>query len=69
MQTLLWQHVSSWGTLLLHLDQAPFYGITAANKQAPLVKHMEYEIHLPDHDFVIAPQAQVNTECVFSLRS
>ena len=30
-------------------------GITAATRQAPLVMHMEYEIRLPDHDFVVAP--------------
>ena len=29
-------------------------GLTAANKQAPLLMHMEYKIKLPDHDFVIA---------------
>ena len=31
-------------------------GLTAANKQAPLIMHMEYKIKLSDHDFVIAPQ-------------
>ena len=29
-------------------------GITAAKSQAPLLMHMEYEIRLPDHDFVKA---------------
>ncbi len=29
-------------------------GLTAANKQAPVMMHMEYRIRLPDHDFVIA---------------
>ena len=29
-------------------------GITAANKQTPLLMHMEYRIRLPDHDFVVA---------------
>ena len=28
--------------------------ITAASHQAPLVMHMEYEVRLPDHDFVVA---------------
>eukprot|EP00794_Sanderia_malayensis_P004092 gene4092-4646_t len=28
-------------------------GITAANKQTPLLMHMEYQITLPDHDFVV----------------
>ncbi|XP_041371065.1 uncharacterized protein LOC121384651 [Gigantopelta aegis] len=31
-------------------------GLTAANKQAPLIMHMEYKIKLSDHDFVIAAQ-------------
>ena len=31
-------------------------GLTAANKQAPLIMHMEYKIRLSDHDFVVAPQ-------------
>jgi hypothetical protein len=31
-------------------------GLTAANKQSPMVMHMEYKITLADHDFVIAPQ-------------
>jgi len=29
-------------------------GITAANKQAPLVMHVEYRVTLPDHDWVVA---------------
>ncbi|CAH1113118.1 unnamed protein product [Psylliodes chrysocephalus] len=29
-------------------------GVTAANKQASLLMHMEYRIKLPDHDWVIA---------------
>ncbi|KAJ8896472.1 hypothetical protein PR048_001816, partial [Dryococelus australis] len=29
-------------------------GLVAANKQAPLVRHVEYKVWLPDHDFVIA---------------
>jgi len=29
-------------------------GLTAANKQAPLVMHMEYRVTLPDHDWVVA---------------
>lgn len=31
-------------------------GITAANKQAPFLMHVEYKVKLPDHDFVKAPQ-------------
>jgi len=29
-------------------------GITAANKQAPLLMHMDYKVTLPDHDWVVA---------------
>lgn len=29
-------------------------GLTAANKQAPLLMHMEYKVTLPDHDWVVA---------------
>ena len=29
-------------------------GLTAANKQAPLLMHLEYQVTLPDHDYVIA---------------
>ncbi|KAJ8886114.1 hypothetical protein PR048_012323 [Dryococelus australis] len=29
-------------------------GLIAANKQAPLVMHVEYKVSLPDHDFAIA---------------
>lgn len=29
-------------------------GKTAANKQTPLVMHLEYRIQLPDHDWVVA---------------
>ena len=28
--------------------------MTAANKQAPMLMHMEYQVKLPDHDFVLA---------------
>lgn len=29
-------------------------GITAANKQAPMLMHVEYRVKLPDHDWVVA---------------
>lgn len=29
-------------------------GLTAANRQAPLLMHVEYKVSLPDHDYVIA---------------
>ena len=28
-------------------------GITAAKKQFPLLMHMEYQVTLPDHDYVV----------------
>lgn len=31
-------------------------GITAANKQAPILMHLEYKVTLPDHDWVVAPK-------------
>ena len=31
-------------------------GLTAAKKQAPMIMHMEYQVTLPDHDFVVAPE-------------
>lgn len=30
-------------------------GLTAANKQAPLLMHVEYLVTLPDHNWVVAP--------------
>lgn len=29
-------------------------GLTAANKQAPLLMHVEYRVSLPDHDWIVA---------------
>lgn len=29
-------------------------GLTAANKQSPLLMHVEYCVQLPDHDWVVA---------------
>ena len=34
-------------------------GITVATRQAPLVMHMEYEVPLPDHDFVVASKQKL----------
>ena len=31
-------------------------GLTAASKQAPMFMHMEYQVTLLDHDFVVAPK-------------
>lgn len=30
-------------------------GITAANKQAPMLMHLEYKVRLQDHDWAVAP--------------
>lgn len=39
-------------------DKARLYsvaiGIVAANKQAPILVHLEYQIHLPDNNWVVA---------------
>ena len=41
--------------VLLFDDKAKVpIGVTAANKQTPLIMHVYYEIHLSDHDFVKA---------------
>lgn len=29
-------------------------GITAANRQGPLLMHLDYRVRLPDHDFTVA---------------
>ena len=29
-------------------------GITRVKKQTPLLMHMEYQVTLPDHDFVVS---------------
>jgi len=34
-------------------------GLTAANKQSPMVMHMEYQVTLPDHDFVVAAKQKL----------
>lgn len=34
-------------------------GITAANKQSPLLMHMQYRISLPDHDWVVADRHKI----------
>ena len=43
-------------------------GLTAANKQAPLMMHLDYRVTLPDHDFVKASQHKlipsVNAICL-----
>ena len=31
-------------------------GLTAGNKQAPMLMHMDYQVTLPGHDFVVAPK-------------
>ena len=29
-------------------------GMTACNKQSPLLMHLDYQVRLPDHDWVVA---------------
>ena len=41
-------------------------GLTAANKQSPLLMHVEYRVSLPDHDWVVAAcSTQVDPICVY----
>ena len=40
-------------------------GVTAASKQSPLIMHVDYEIRLPDHDFVKATK-HILTPSVYS---
>ena len=40
-------------------------GVTAASKQSPLIMHIDYEIRLPDHDFVKATK-HILTPSVYS---
>ena len=42
-------------------------GLTAANKQAPLLMHMEYRVRLTDHDFVIAPRHNLVPSVIASM--
>ena len=43
-------------------------GITAANKQAPMIMHMEYRVKLSDHDFVLAPKHKLVPSVIASVR-
>ena len=43
-------------------------GLTAANKQAPLIMHVEYKVTLPDHDFVIAPQHKLVASVIGNMK-
>ena len=42
-------------------------GLTAANKQAPLIMHLEYRVRLSDHDFVIAPKHKLVPSVIASI--
>lgn len=42
-------------------------GITAANKQAPMLLNMEYKVTLSDHDFVIAPSHKLIPSVIASI--
>lgn len=42
-------------------------GLTAANKQAPLLMHVEYRVSLSDHDCVVIDvgcKTQIDPQCV-----
>jgi len=44
-------------TFLSNDDKARIpIGLAAANKQAPILMHLEYKVMLPDHSFVVGPQ-------------
>ena len=41
-------------------------GVTAANKQSPLIMHVDYEMRLPDHDFVNAMNHKLTPSVYFA---
>ena len=43
-------------------------GLTAANKQAPILMHMEYQVTLPDHDFVVASKHKLIPSVIGDLK-
>jgi hypothetical protein len=42
-------------------------GTTAANKQAPIMMHLEYRVRLPDHDWVVAERHKFFTSVYASV--
>ena len=43
-------------------------GITAAEKQTPLLMHMEYQVTLPDHDFVVGSRHKLISSVVGDMK-
>ena len=43
-------------------------GLTAATKQAPMLRHMEYQVTLPDHDFVVAPKHKLTPSVIDDMK-
>ena len=43
-------------------------GLNAANKQAPMLMHMEYQVTLPDHDFVVAPKLKLISSVIGDMK-
>ena len=43
-------------------------GLTAANKQAPMLMHMEYQVTLPDHNFVVAPKHKLTPSIIGDMK-
>ena len=55
LETVAWILGPNQVSLVSQDDKARVpIGLTAANKQAPLLMHVEYRVSLPDHDWVIA---------------
>ena len=43
-------------------------GIKAAKKQTPLLMHMEYQVTLPDHDFVVGSKHKLIPSAVDDMK-
>ena len=43
-------------------------GVTTANKHSPLIMHVNYEMHLPDHDFVKATKHKLHRQCILLVK-
>ena len=43
-------------------------GVTTANKQSPLIMHVNYEMHLPDHDFVKATKHKLHRQFILLVK-
>ena len=43
-------------------------GLTAGSKQAPMFMYMEYQVTLPDHDFVVTPKHKLIPSVIADMR-